>query len=61
MNIDITTLGIKQAHDLLVNKEITVHDLVHLYLDNAQKQNSEINQKIKRVRMEKGARHLSPY
>lgn len=43
MNIDITTLDIKQAHDLLVNKEITVHDLVHLYLDNAQKQNSEIN------------------
>jgi aspartyl-tRNA(Asn)/glutamyl-tRNA(Gln) amidotransferase subunit A len=41
--IDITTLTIEQAHELLMNKEISVKELVFAYAENAKKQNPEIH------------------
>lgn len=43
MNIDIKNLTIEKAHDMLMNKQITVRDLVFAYLENAQKQNGTIH------------------
>ncbi len=43
MNIDLKNLTIKKAHDMLMNKQITVRDLVFAYLENAQKQNETIH------------------
>jgi len=42
MTLDIKNLTITQAHDMLVNKEITVRDLVFAYLDHAKKINADI-------------------
>lgn len=42
MTLDLKNLTIASAHAMLVNKEITVRDLVFAYLDNAEKLNTEI-------------------
>jgi aspartyl-tRNA(Asn)/glutamyl-tRNA(Gln) amidotransferase subunit A len=42
MTLDLKNLTIESAHAMLVNKEITVRDLVFAYLDNAEKQNTDI-------------------
>jgi aspartyl-tRNA(Asn)/glutamyl-tRNA(Gln) amidotransferase subunit A len=42
MTLDLKNLTIESAHAMLVNKEITVRDLVFAYLDNAEKQNADI-------------------
>lgn len=42
MTLDLKKLTIESAHAMLVNKEITVRDLVFAYLDNAEKQNANI-------------------
>ena len=42
MTLDLKNLTIESAHQMLVNKEITVRDLVFAYLENAKKQNAEI-------------------
>lgn len=41
--INIKSLTITQAHDMLMSKEISVKDLVFAYLENAKKQNTEIH------------------
>ncbi len=41
--LDLKTLTIEKAHDMLVNKEISVRDLVFAYLDAAEKINPEIH------------------
>lgn len=43
MTIDLKNLTIEKAHDMLVNKEISVRDLVFAYLENAERQNSDIH------------------
>lgn len=43
MTIDLKNLTIEKAHDMLVNKEISVRDLVFAYLENAESQNTEMN------------------
>lgn len=43
MNLDLTTLTIEKAHQMLINKEISVRDLVFAYLENAESQNADIN------------------
>ena len=43
MNIDLKNLTIEKAHTMLVNKEITVHDLVYAHLEHAQQQNETIH------------------
>lgn len=42
MTLNLKNLTIESAHAMLVNKEITVRDLVFAYLDNAEKQNADI-------------------
>ncbi len=42
MTLDLKNLTIESAHAMLVNKEITVRDLVFAYLDNAEKRNTDI-------------------
>ena len=42
MTLDLKKLTIESAHAMLVNKEITVRDLVFAYVENAKKQNTEI-------------------
>lgn len=42
MTLNLKNLTIESAHAMLVNKEITVRDLVFAYLENAKKQNTEI-------------------
>ncbi len=42
MTLDLKNLTIESAHAMLVNKEITVRDLVFAYLDNAEKQNADV-------------------
>lgn len=42
MTLDLKNLTIESAHAMFVNKEITVRDLVFAYLDNAEKQNTDI-------------------
>ncbi|MFT5179677.1 MAG: aspartyl-tRNA(Asn)/glutamyl-tRNA(Gln) amidotransferase subunit A [Candidatus Paceibacteria bacterium] len=41
--MDLTTLSIKEAHEKLVNKEITVSDLVNAYTKNITEKNDELN------------------
>lgn len=41
--IDVTTLTIEQAHDMLVTKKVSVKELVFAYLENAKKQNKDIH------------------
>lgn len=43
MRIDIKNLTINKAHNLLINKDITVKDLVHAYLGEVDKNNKELN------------------
>lgn len=40
---DLHTLTIKKAHELLINKEISVTELTEAYLQNINKQNGELN------------------
>ncbi|HQV64845.1 MAG TPA: amidase family protein, partial [Candidatus Paceibacterota bacterium] len=42
MTLNLKNLTIESVHAMLVNKEITVRDLVFAYLDNAEKQNTDI-------------------
>jgi len=42
MTLNLKNLTIESAHAMLVNKEITVRDLVFAYVENAKKQNTEI-------------------
>jgi aspartyl-tRNA(Asn)/glutamyl-tRNA(Gln) amidotransferase subunit A len=41
--IDLKTLTIEKAHDLLMKKEISVQELVLAYTENAKRQNGDIN------------------
>lgn len=41
--IDLHTLTIKKAHDLLINKEISATELTEAYLQNINKKNSDLN------------------
>jgi aspartyl-tRNA(Asn)/glutamyl-tRNA(Gln) amidotransferase subunit A len=41
--IDLKTLTIEQAHDMLMNKEISVKELVSTYLEHAKVKNTELN------------------
>lgn len=43
MNLDLKTLTIQQAHDMLMAKEISVQELVFAYLENSKKQNQDIH------------------
>lgn len=40
--LDLKSLTISKAHDILVNKEISVQELVSAYIENAKKQNGDI-------------------
>jgi aspartyl-tRNA(Asn)/glutamyl-tRNA(Gln) amidotransferase subunit A len=42
MSLDLSSLTIAKAHDMLVNKEISVKDLVFAYLNNAKKENETL-------------------
>ncbi len=41
--IDLRTLTIESAHQMLINKEISVKELVFAYLENAKQQNGDIH------------------
>ena len=43
MTLDLKKLTIESAHDMLMKKEISVQGLVFAYLENAKKQNGELN------------------
>ena len=43
MTIDLKNLTIEKAHAMLMNKEISVRDLVFAYLENAESQNADMN------------------
>lgn len=43
MTIDLKNLTIEKAHAMLVNKEISVRDLVFAYLEHAESQNADMN------------------